>query len=226
MDDSRFDALARRLSDGAPRRPLLGAGLTALAALGTGLAWSGDADARKKKKKKKKKRKKGGGNNNSTTTTKAPVTCPAGERPCNGGCIPDENCCSSSECSSGQQCALGVCLCAAANTISCGESCCNSLTEVCQLDSAGMATCQAGTCQAGDLCAGNGFTLCRNNANGACGCTSTVGPAPQTVCFKFAERDCTQTCTSNADCGSSSVCIPGGPQCQCQTNFCAQLCDI
>ena len=209
MDDSRFDALARRLSDARPRRPLLGAGLTALAALGTGLTWSSEADAKKKKKKKKKK----SGSTTPPPTTRPPVTCLNGQPLCDGKCCP-----------TGQSCNNGACRCNGSNKINCGDRCCNSLTEICHVSEGGVTTCQEGVCQANNACAGGGFSFCRNDAGGTCLCGSTVAPA-QTVCFKAAAVNCSQTCTTNADCGGGSVCIPGGPACTCQTSFCAQLCD-
>ena len=151
MDDSRFDALVRRLSDGAPRRPLLGAGLTALAALGTGLAWSGDAEAKKKKKKKKKK---GGGKKKSTTTTKAPITCPAGQYSCNGGCIAENLCCTDVNCPGGQRCTSGICECTGGR-IACGDLCCDSGPGICSISAEGITSCVEGTCTATNLCQGN-----------------------------------------------------------------------
>jgi hypothetical protein len=221
MDDSRFDELVRRLSDGTPRRPLLGAGLTALAALGTGLAWAGEAEAKKKKKKKKKKK---GGTTTLPPTTKPPLTCPTGQFACNGECIPEDNCCGDSECAVGQRCTNGFCECTGGR-IACGELCCDAGSEICNVSVGGMTTCQAGTCSATNLCQGNdGASMCRNDSGGTCYCASTVAPS-QPVCFKAAQRNCSQTCTSNADCGVNGVCIPGGPACQCSGNFCAELCN-
>lgn len=232
MDDSRFDDLVRRLSESGARRPLLGAGLTALAALGTSLAWSGEADAKKKKKKKKKKGKKGkkGGTTTQQPTTQPPVTCPTGQKTCNGGCIPDEKCCTSAECAPGQQCTQGVCFCTASNKIKCGEQCCDKATEICKND-LGIATCLGGTCPATTFCESgvpdHPQYYCANSASGFCVCTSTVDPAPQRACVDIeAVQSCGTACANSGQCPSGSVCIEAGANCGCPGNFCAPICTL
>lgn len=225
MDDSRFDALARRLSDSRPRRPLLGAGLTALAAMGTGLAWSGEADAKKKKKKKKKKK----GNTTPPPTTKPPERCPNGQKLCNGRCIDVEDCCVSGDCASGQVCTNGFCSCSA-NEITCGNLCCDKASQTCEND-AGVVTCRAGTCPSTNFCASGGpgtrQYLCANSTSGFCICTNTVDTVPQKACVNInAVTSCGATCANSGQCPSGSVCIETGANCSCTGNFCAPICTL
>lgn len=225
MDDARFDELARRLSDSRPRRPLLGAGLTALAALGTGVAWSSEADARKKKKKKKKKK---GGKTTPPPTTKPPMTCPTGKKLCKGGCIPEGDCCSTTECATGQTCTSGKCVCDGSNKINCGSLCCDKATQVCEND-LGITTCRAGSCPATTFCAsgvdGHPQYFCANSPSGYCVCTNTVDAAPQHACVNIsAVETCGAACSNSGQCPSGSVCIETGANCGCTGSFCVPTC--
>jgi hypothetical protein len=56
MDDGRFDAMTRALGGDAPRRALLGAGASALGALGLATLGAGGAEAKKGGKKGKCKK--------------------------------------------------------------------------------------------------------------------------------------------------------------------------
>lgn len=235
MEDSRFDALVRRLGGAGSRRPVLSAGLGALAALGASVTWPLDGEARRKKKGKKKKKKHHKGNNTrpttTSTTTKAPPACPAGQKRCEGSCIDDVLCCDDGDCGAGQTCPVAgdYCLCTDANTITCGRRCCNKASEICRSD----GTCVAGTCPATNYCqAINGAPqyLCANGPAGACVCTDTEDLTPQHACVAidaiYACDPSGTPCGNSSQCPTGSVCIRGGQSCPCLSAFCAQLCTV
>lgn len=232
MEDSRFDALVRRLGDAGSRRPLLGAGLGALAVLGTSAHWSLDAEARKKHKKGKKKHKKGGGTTTSTTT-QAPPACPDGQKLCQGSCIDATTCCDDSDCAADQTCLGpgGICACTDSNTISCGQNCCDKTSQVCRFGGDGTA-CVAGTCPSATYCGAKSndpLFVCANSPAGACFCTNTVDTVPQPTCVSFdVFNTCIRTappCGNSSQCPSGSVCIKGGLNCEdCPAAFCAPRC--
>jgi hypothetical protein len=117
MDAGQIEALVSRLSPHLTRRRSLGI-LSALGVAGARLAPA--AEARKKKKGNKKK----------ATCTPAPLTCPSGQKVCNGACIVADRCCADGDCAAGRACVNGVCDCAT-NTIPCRELCCFTSSQVC-----------------------------------------------------------------------------------------------
>ena len=118
MDTGQFEALVSGLSTHLTRRRSLGI-LSALGVAGANLAPA--AGARKKKKK---------GNKKNATCTPAPLTCPSGQKVCNGACIVADRCCADGDCAAGRACVNGVCDCAA-NTTPCRELCCITSSQVC-----------------------------------------------------------------------------------------------
>ncbi len=198
MDGKRFDRATRNMAIGAPRRRVLG--LLAGSALGLNLRGKGDVEAKKKKKKTtichegqtievsgkaKKGHLKHGDTLGPCASPPPPppgAACAVGGKPCQGRCIPSNQCCTNSdcapgaprccngtcirpnecctdsECQTGNVCQAGNCVCAPANI--CGNSCC---------------TAPAGIPVAEIECVGNGDCECRFRPSEACapGCANT-----------------------------------------------------
>jgi hypothetical protein len=117
MEDLAFDTLTRALADAHSRRGLLRL-LRSVAFLGGPLALLGLSEtAAKRKKGGKKKRKK----RKRLTTTGG---CGNGEKPCDGACIPNNQCCNNADCTiSGQVCLSRQCACPEALPEICGGAC-------------------------------------------------------------------------------------------------------
>lgn len=163
MDDAQFDGLVRRLCTSGSRRPVIGAGLAALVALGASAARP-DAGAARKKKKKKGKKKKG---NTGATTTPAPqcTSCPACQACANGACAPVAD---GTACGSGGTCIHGGCAtqcgapnytcpfpasgCALLNGPDAPGTCFQVPTNVCGAPQCGSHA----DCPTGSVCAGFG----------------------------------------------------------------------
>jgi hypothetical protein len=203
MDDSRFDELARRLSDDGPRRPLLGAGLTALAALGTGLAWSSDADAKKKKKKKKKSCKK--------------KKCSECQTCSKGKCVAaaDGTACTGGTCTGGVCRSVPVPVCPSAQVCELSETCCQ---EGITTAPSGVTYCgefqdEICSCPAGDdFCAGTEFSQCClsgdmcEQAEGGIGfCATETCSAANSFCT-FEWASCGETCSCVTSTGGANLC--------------------
>lgn len=230
MEDSLFDSFVRRLGGAGSRRPLLGA----FAALGASAARSLDGEARHKKKKgkKKKKHKKGNGTTTSTTT-KAPPACPEDQKLCGGSCIDAVLCCDDDDCAADQTClgAGGICVCNNANTITCGQLCCDKASEVCRMNG-DDTSCVAGACPSTNFCAAINDApqyVCANGPTGSCVCTNTVDASPQPACVSgnaiFACDPSGPVCGNSSQCPLGSVCINKGANCgDCPTTFCVPLC--
>jgi hypothetical protein len=236
VDDSRFDELARGLSDGRPRRPLLGAGLTALAALGTGLAWSSDADAKKKKKKKKSCKKKKCGV--CQTCSKGKCLAAADGTACTGGTctggvcrtVPVNVCPSAQVCELSETCckegintaASGVAFCGESQQEICscpagddfcggtaGSQCCLS-GDGCAESPDGIAFCTSEACSAGnDLCSFE-WASCGET----CACVTSAGGTNLCADFAaFAGCPDTSQCSTDAQCAGDDVCVDMGCRC-------------
>src|SRR5215203_142415 len=98
MDEIRFDAIARSFSSaGSRRRALTGLLLGSLGLLG---AWADEATAKNCKKiKKKQKRKKCLAKAKlGDTPPVSSLSCPEGQRVCQGSCIPSNQCCTDGDC--------------------------------------------------------------------------------------------------------------------------------
>ncbi|MCA9880203.1 MAG: hypothetical protein KC442_20555 [Thermomicrobiales bacterium] len=235
MDDSRFDDLVRRLGDSRPRRPLLGAGLTALAALGTGLAWSSEADARKKKKKKKKscKKKKCG---ECQTCSKGKCLAAADGSACTGGacaggtCRPPQTCSPAQVCTLSETCCTAgitntpgdptycgqnqqeICSCPAGDRFcsgSAGSQCCLS-GDSCAQTPDGVGLCVADTCSAdNDFCSWE-FAACSET----CWCVTSSGGAHLCADFSaFTGCPASSSCSTDANCTGDDVCVNVGCRC-------------
>lgn len=181
MDGSHIDAVTRSL--GRSRRGVL-AGLLGV----VGLLGPPATTAKKKHGKGKKKRK--------TTPVPPPiappvvpppppVSCPVGQKPCAGICIPRSNCCTNPDCpSTAPQCFLGECVCP---TQCCTEAACPA-DRICQN---GNCACPPETPACGAIC-----------------CTSPDGfPASQIACVSAGGGTPSCVCTYR----TADVCAPGCP---------------
>lgn len=205
MDGSRFDALARVLGGGGPRRPLLGAGLATLVAAGLSVSEPLDSEGRGKGKGKGKGNKK---------------KCKGKTKKCGKKCIPADQCCSSADCGNGGQCSGGVCSCPA-NQKSCNGQCIPQ-----------SACCTASDCGSAQTCR-NGVCTCEPDTK-ACGleclpptvCCSRACPGEQTcdngecLCANPSQNPCADgSCVSGFECCVDSQC-PDGQQCVDGTCWC------
>ena len=119
--------------------------------------------------------------------------CPSGQKPCNGGCIPQSQCCGG--CSSGKPCQNGTCQCPSGQA-ECGGGCC-PLNEV----------CDNGTCR----CPGNRVIVngrcvrpCSTASDcGGCGCGTAVG-SPQKICHG---NPTDKPCQNSSQCSSNELCM-------------------
>jgi hypothetical protein len=185
LDAIRFDALARSLEDGFPRRAALGGML----AVGFSSLRSrfGAREAEAKKRRKKKKKCKGG-----KVKCGKKKCCAAGDGCLGGKCCPVDRVCDATCCAGGNACIAGVCCPTdrACGTICCaaGQICADPEIEVCV---AGQGTCPSGA----NVCDGNA-TLCNNNNQ--CGCfESTLNT---TRCGKAVPAPVCGQCSTDADC--------------------------
>jgi hypothetical protein len=101
MDAMHLDMIARAFA-GASRRQAIcligGLGLAVLHDLG-------ETTAKRKKKKKHRKQPGDGGQSPSVPPPAPRDGCPDGQKPCDGGCIPRDQCCDNADCQiSGQVC--------------------------------------------------------------------------------------------------------------------------
>jgi hypothetical protein len=204
MDADRFDAIARAVRSGSPRRTLLGLGLGGvLAALGP------DAIVAKKKACPPcKKRKKGKCKANLPDGTAcASGTCQGGS--CVAASVPPSPPPSASGCSpctiSGQTCVAGQCTCPATLPDSCGGAC---------LPSCGVGKARRPNCS---CCIQHAFPD-RGNYEDCCSRSSTNG-----LCAGSAPGN---DCDSHLDCMSGHCadrhcsCLAGQDSCQNDTTTC------
>jgi hypothetical protein len=208
MDGSRFDTLSRALVRDHSRR-----GLTRLLGglvLGGSLAVRGSpADEAKGKGKKHHKKHRG----------RSGPTCPEGQKPCQGGCIPSNQCCENSDCPGGRICQSGACVCPPERPLVCpGTSVC---AQCCSLDdchpvgSADGLACQGGQC----VCTVAGTRRCPNGACGSC-CSDSDCPGAE-LCVEMDYHDREQHCRCDADkCEISGdwFCVPMGCYNKCGTS--------
>jgi len=188
MDDSRLDRLARSLATaGSRRRALIGMLGSALGLLGS---QAEQAAAKKCKKiKDKQKRKKCLA---KTRRTPAPP-CPEGQKPCGGRCIPNNQCCTDSDCP-------------AATPRCCSGACVDVLTDVKHCGRCGAGClfnerCSAGSCRCG-------------TSPGSCGGGQSCCPPQSCVCNPVNFLD-PVSCTS-----AGPTCPPGVAVCVGTTGAC------
>lgn len=147
----------------------------------------------------------------------APFDCPGNV------CVPGSQCCDTSDCSTGQTCDQGFCICSAGE-IACGALCCDQSDEICKVDDENPPACQAGLCPTTDFCTDPDLYLCANDPESQCGCATTIEAANACIDL-FGDIDCNNTCTTDDQCGPGAVCIPGDATfCSCADNFCAPEC--
>jgi hypothetical protein len=176
MDPTRFDCLTRSVTNPVSRRAVLGGLLVAT----LGLLGRSDAGAKKRKGKKSK------GKGKKTRTAATTAGCPAGQKPCGGGCIPSNQCCTNGDCgANAPRCCQGTCL---RPTECCTSAECGPGT-ICQ---SGSCLCAPGNPPCGDACctAPPGFTPSRIS------CVSGGGGPESCSCTYRAKDVCGGGCTS------------------------------
>ena len=211
MDGNRFDRFTRYLTNGASRRTVLGV----LAGSALGLSRPGKRDVEGKKKKKKPvtlchqgqtitvsgKAKKGHLKHGDTLGPCASppppppgLTCAVGGKPCQGRCIPTNQCCVNSDCAPGApRCCNGTCI---RPNECCGDSECPAGN-----------VCQTGSC----VCAP--ANICGNSC-----CVAPAGiPVAETQCVGINPDRC--ECRFRP----SEACAPGCPNTDLFEEFCDQL---
>ena len=222
MDGPRFDILTRALTAPGSRRRALAAALAGV--LGS-LDWLASDDTAahnplKKCKKKSGKQKKAcirkAKKHNATHVVAAPpptpvppAGCPIGTKPCEGTCIPTNQCCTTADCPPTYQnrCCNGVCTDAKLQTeADCTQDaqCCsgncrrmNSFEEIC------AATCR------GQECYPSVVGCCREYP-----CLPSADGSGATACGGCRDRG--ESCVSDAGCCFSDCTThPGGTQGQC-----------
>ena len=155
MEADRLDSLTRSLSmTGSRRRTLTGLLVGTLGFLGARVEATAARNCKKIKNKQKRKK----------CLAKANGGCPSGQKPCDGGCIPSTQCCTTADCTGGKTCQNRVCGCAAGSP-PCGDICC--------VVAPGMTTFHI-ECAAGNSCKCHfaASETCGTNCQGACGFTA------------------------------------------------------
>src|SRR4051812_1097410 len=183
MDPSRFDTVARELSRARSRR----GALATLVGATLGLLGLAETEAKHKKKHKKKKL--------SPPASPPPLSCPNGQKPCDGGCIPTSQCCADNECSS-----AGLPRC-------CGGSFVPP-----------TPCCRAAHCTGGKTCVQG---LCRRPADKPKDCN---GGCPQ-CCVKGDCTPSIRTDDGTPECSTAGVCVCARPGTRsCPDGSCGTCC--
>lgn len=170
------------------------------------------AEARTKRKKRRQQKKRKRRNRNVGA-------CPGDTKPCNGACIPREDCCGNQECGSNAECVSGRCACLSGfeecrgGCVPAGD-CCASV--VCPDDT----TCVGGAC----ICTAAGATLCdgrctdvaTDGANcGVCGAVCGTGTCTNGACLCVIVDDCPAAdCACGARKQGGFACFRGGSSTQ------------
>jgi hypothetical protein len=143
-------------------------------------------------------------------------SCPGGQKVCGGTCIPNNQCCTNSDCPQGTpQCCGGACvnvLTDVRNCGSCGAAC--LFNEVC---TSGACLCIAG----GGTCSTTPGTNCCNDPEG-CGCQADPArflEVSLTSCLSITSTTCGEgfteciATTNNCGGGPARTCCPPGTTC-------------
>jgi hypothetical protein len=167
------------------------------------------------KKKCLKKAKKHAAEHAAETQPPPPppptLTCPSGQKPCDGGCIPSSQCCNNADCRvSGQVCnAARQCACPAALPDICGGAC----LAPCPVNHARKPNCQC--CTWSGYPDGGSFVNCcsQSSLNGSCVATPNGGFCE--VDHGCASGNCVHgrcsSCLQSSDsCRTSTTCGSGG----------------
>jgi hypothetical protein len=131
-----------------------------------------------------------------------PDACPAGQKPCRGGCLSILQCCDDTNCGALEpRCCFGTCIPRSQCCAVCGpsERCCND------------ACISLGGCCPGQACGASGTCVCHPVTGGGSVCTVGTGI-------------CADECTTNSDCPATQRCVvvtdcPGGT-----TTICKESC--
>ena len=179
MDSTRFDAFTRRLSAVVSRRAALGfmgGGLVSMMSLASGQG--------KKRRGKNKKRKKKQSPSPPNSPPPPGLACPAGQRPCRGGCLSTLICCDDADCAGGRTCQDGTCACPADRPLVCpGSTVCAQCCTATDCRPAGHndgQVCQDGAC----LCTIDGSRRCPDGVCGLC-CDANECGAGATQCIPY-----------------------------------------
>lgn len=211
MDDQQFDHLTRLLASSSDRRRLLRRGLAALA-VGGGLASVDPASAARR-----------GYSGTTSLCQPAPgggysritVAIALVPRYLAAGAVPDNGCCSSSECGSGDDCSVSICNVATgacqstpeADGIECTP---NGQINLCRLP----YTCQQGVCQEGI------GTFCPGISGG---CLRSIGCNPSTGQCEYGPQPDGASCNRGNGC-TLGTCLDGAclapPARECKGNAC------
>jgi hypothetical protein len=204
LDANRFDALARSLEDGFPRRVALGG------ALGAGFAsllspfGAGEADAKKRKKKKKK--------------------CKGGKKKCGKKCILKTECCGG--CGQDEECCDGTCFNVQTDAEHCGD--CDIACGTGEFCLDGECLVGIGTCDVGDDFCTNVQDVC--NDNQTCQCLQSFDGQTRCGSFPPGGFECGQ-CINDGECdefGPGAFCARstgnGGCICTIGLGFCIIPC--
>jgi hypothetical protein len=225
MDDRRFDAFTKTLSNGGSRRGVLQTlGTSALAAVAARLGLAEDAGAKKKRKNKKKKKCKG-----NTTKCGKKACCNANQTCVGGKCLAKEGnagCVVDTDCRPGEVCQNGSCVPEPEPEPDCVENGDCSLGDECI---AGTCVFVQGTCDATDDHCSVTEALCNPEAGNDCFCVQrfTGGAA----CIEaFVPGAVCGGCQNDADCAATeegSVCVAAvafGCPCADGQGICARIC--
>ena len=208
MEIERFDRVARLWASGTSRRTLLGLLSGTVPVLTTLTA----AEARKKRRGKgKKKRRDQQPSPSPPPPASPPSGCAAGNKPCKGGCIPDQNCCANAECAIADQACTssGRCQCPGNRPEVCNNTCvprCESGQtrrpdcSCCTIN--GVSTLNPASCCSGTA---NGNGMCVGHAAGAA-CTFNDACASANCVQEF----CSPCAVTENFCSSGSACGIGG----------------
>lgn len=177
MDDRQFDSLIKTF-DGTRRGILRVIGAGTLGAIAARFTLAESAEAKKKHGKKKKKQ------------------CKAGTRACNGGCIPQNDCCLDADCGQNQTCTGGQCVAV-------------QVPPQCQNDA---------DCGAGQACQ-NGQCVVKNDLE----CQVDGDCRPGTVC-QSGQCVAAGECQNNGDCGANEICLNNTCQCKFPNKPCGDVC--
>jgi hypothetical protein len=208
MDGSAFDRLTQSLITAGSRRRALGSLFAST--LGLLGSWREEAAAKNCKKiKNKRKRKK------CLAKAKTTATCPVGQKPCDGSCIPSNQCCDNGDCQvSGQVCIARQCTCPSIFPDVCGGACvaaCNRIRELRVPDS---PTCRC--------CITNGWST-EGDPNNCCSSTHISGTCagrPAGDSCSWEEHCRTQNCVEGK-CSSCTVGFVGDDYCNNLANTCS-----
>lgn len=208
MDGSDFDRLTQSLITAGSRRRALGSLVASI--LGLLGSWSEDAAAKNCRKiKNKAKRKK------CLAKAKAILGCPVGQKPCDGSCIPSNQCSDNGDCQvSGQVCIARQCTRPSVFPDVCGGACVAACDRITELREPNSPTCRC--CITNSWSAEGDPNNCCSNTSLGSACT---GRRPGDGC-SWEEQCRTKNCVEGK-CSSCTVGFVGIDYCNNLANTCS-----